>query len=289
MAARQLPMRRKWRRTLKVRSEFVFASRTPCGGKDRVMTDDPFNYSGKLAYLRRLCIDPRLRRTAVAVAAVIVDHANMAYGETYVSVATIIAESQVPRSTALRALRSLERFGWLVTQKRFGTSSNYRLTSPDAGAGSDIGTGVNWNATGAIQNLRRGQTGSDVGVGPVPASGHKQKTLIATEVEQAKPDASRPADPLWGSGLDFLIRKGTPAKQARSFLGQLCKRVGQVQAIALLAVADEQDIVSPIEWLARAGASKGAGSRGRLPRDSRSDDDIAIANEAALARLEASA
>lgn len=254
------------------------------------MSDDPFSYSGKLRLLQRICVDPRLQRTAVAVAAVIVDHAHRTSGQTHVSVATIVAESGVPKSTALRALRRLEELGWMAAEKRFGTSSNYRLTGATVGTGPDAGTGVIWNATGAIQNLRKGQTGPDAGTGPVPSSGHKQKDLEATGIEQAKPDAPRPSDPLWGRGLAFLIRKGAAEKPARSFLGNLCKQVGQVQAIALLSQAEEADAVEPIAWLAKAAQSKVLSLRGgKLARDARSEDEIVAANEAAAFRLGAHA
>jgi hypothetical protein len=254
------------------------------------MSDEPFTYSGKLAFLRRVCVDPRLQRTAVAVVAVIVDHAHRSTGRTHVSVATIVAESGVPKSTALRALRRLEELGWLSAEKRFGTSSNYTLTSATAGTGPDVGTGVIWNATGAIQNLRKGKTGPDAGAGPVPNSGHKQEDLKATGIEQAKPDASRPVDPLWGSGLAFLVRKGTPELQARSFLGKLCKQAGQLQAIALLADAEEADVVDPVSWLAKAAQSKVLPLRGgRLARDTRSEDEITAALESELAKFEARA
>lgn len=241
------------------------------------MADERFNYSGKLAFLQRLCIDPRLQRTAVAVAAVIVDHANRVTGQTHVSVATIVTASGVPKSTALRALRKLEECGWLESDKRFGASSNYRLTGPDSDTGPDAGTGANWNATGAIQNLRKGLTGPDAGAGPVPMSGHKQKDLKATGKEQAKPDASRPADPLWGSGLQWLTSKGVAEKPARSFLGKLCKQLGQVEAVALLATAQEEDAIAPIEWLAKAAQGRGGKATGHLPRDTRSEDEQAAA------------
>lgn len=253
------------------------------------MADEPFSYSGKLGFLRRICIDARLQRTAVAVASVLLDHAHRRTGETHVSVATIVMESGVPKSTTLRALRQLELCGWICADRRFGASSTYRLTGSDGDTGSGAGTGAIWNATGAIQNLRKGPTGPEAGTGPVPTSGHKQEEIKATGIEQAKPDAARPLDPLWGAGLSFLISKGTPERQARSFLGALCKQVGQVHAIALLAQAEEHDVVAPLEWLAKAAQARGGRVTGRLQRDVRSEDEIARANEAALARLEAAA
>lgn len=252
------------------------------------MADEPFSYSGKLAFLRHVCVDARLQRTAVAVAAVIVDHANWVTGQTHVSVATIVAESGVPKSTALRAIRNLETCGWILAEKRFGASTNYRLTGATVGTGSDAETGARWNATGAIQNLRRGKTGSDAGTGPVPMPGHEQREIRATGIEQAQPDAARPVDPIWGSGLHFLARKNVPERHARSFLGRLCKQVGQFQVMALLAEAEAQDVVAPLPWLASAAQTRQRNGA-RLLRDTRSEDEIVRANEMALARLGATA
>lgn len=59
-------------------------------------------------------------------------------------------------------------------------------------------------------------------------------------------------DPIWGAGLSFLVRKGTPEKQARTFLGKLRKKAGDVELVAMLADAEAQDISDPIPWLSAA-------------------------------------
>lgn len=62
-------------------------------------------------------------------------------------------------------------------------------------------------------------------------------------------------DPIWGSGLAFLLRKGIPVKPARSLLGQLRKAAGDVQCGAILADAEAQDISDPAPWLMKAAAN----------------------------------
>lgn len=134
----------------------------------------PFSYSAKLALLCRACADPRLLRTTLSVLAVIVDAADKTTGATFIGVTKIISASNVPKSTALRALKQLEACGWLCIERRFGSSSNYFLSSPERGTSPDTGTGAVWNGTGAIQNLRKGSTSPDIGTGPVPTPGHYQ-------------------------------------------------------------------------------------------------------------------
>jgi hypothetical protein len=134
----------------------------------------PFSYSAKLALLCRACADPRLLRTTLSILAVIVDAADKTTGATFIGVTKIIAASNVPKTTALRALKQLEMCGWLRIERRFGSSSNYYLSSPERGTSPGTGTSVVWNGTGAIQNLRKGSTSPGTGTGPVPTPGHYQ-------------------------------------------------------------------------------------------------------------------
>lgn len=61
--------------------------------------------------------------------------------------------------------------------------------------------------------------------------------------------AEQAPDPIWGTGLAFLIRKGIPKIQARSLLGKLRKTAGDVETGALLAQAEADDITDPAPWL----------------------------------------
>lgn len=71
------------------------------------------------------------------------------------------------------------------------------------------------------------------------------------------------ADPIWGSGLAFLVRKGIPMPQARSLLGKLKKEVGDIRAGALLADAETEDISNPAPWLMQAAKQKQAGPQSK--------------------------
>ena len=114
----------------------------------------PWGYSAKVKFAIRMMRDRRLNPSALAVGSVLIDHANRKSGKCFLKVATIVDESGVPRSTALRSLQALESTGWIETDKRFGAVSNYQLTGPEDGTGPTVGTGVNLN-------LRRGGTGPD--------------------------------------------------------------------------------------------------------------------------------
>lgn len=74
------------------------------------------------------------------------------------------------------------------------------------------------------------------------------------------------ADPIWDTGLAFLIRKGIPVKPARGLLGQLRKAAGDIQCGAILADAEAQDISDPAPWLMKAAANaKARGSPNGAP------------------------
>lgn len=62
------------------------------------------------------------------------------------------------------------------------------------------------------------------------------------------------ADPIFGVGLDFLVRKGTAEKAARSFLGllrkEMCNRDAEV--FELLQRCEHEDVSDPVPWLRKA-------------------------------------
>jgi hypothetical protein len=68
-------------------------------------------------------------------------------------------------------------------------------------------------------------------------------------------EASPPADPIWETGLAFLIRKGIAEKQARPLLGKVKKAAGDIEAARILADAESQDITDPAPWLMAAAAN----------------------------------
>lgn len=260
------------------------------------MADEPFNYSGKLAYLRRVCVDPRLQRTVVAVAAVLIDYADKNTGRCYPSVARIVQESGVPKTTTLRALRRMEEFGWLITERRNGAQSSYTLTSSDTGTGATVGTGASWNQTGAIQNLRVGRTGPDTGTEAVPTPEPEQENSIkATGEEQGCVSAERFAD-FW---------KAYPKKVGKAAASAVWKRKTlDPYAAAILAdvsasnapggrwcntarkfIKDPERYLKGEHWNDEWQSVNAIPLTGLLPRDTRSEDEQEAANLASAARF----
>lgn len=75
---------------------------------------------------------------------------------------------------------------------------------------------------------------------------------------------SPPADPIWGTGLSFLLRRGIPEKQARQLLGKVRQAAGDIDAGAILARAEADDVSDPAPWLmtAASNAKARAGPKG---------------------------
>ena len=64
--------------------------------------------------------------------------------------------------------------------------------------------------------------------------------------------AALPVDPIWGSGLSFLIAKGTKVSHARTFLGKMVRAYGVVLLQQALERAEHDDVVEPRAWLQKA-------------------------------------
>lgn len=136
------------------------------------MADERLTYSAKLGLLCLVSRDARLTRSDVAVASVLIDHTNPDTRACYPSVATIVAESGVPKSTVLRSLLRLENAGHIVAQKRKGAVTSYDLsTGVTTGTSSDRPTGV-------ISNLRQGPTGVTPGTKVVSPPEPEQKEKL---------------------------------------------------------------------------------------------------------------
>lgn len=107
--------------------------------------DPPLNYSGKLWRLGRICRDKRLSQAAIAVAAVLIEHADRYSGRCYPSVSRIVTESGLPRTNVLRALKALESTGWIIVERRTGATSTY---SQPFGHGRQMNWAVSPNELG---------------------------------------------------------------------------------------------------------------------------------------------
>lgn len=96
------------------------------------------------------------------------------------------------------------------------------------------------------------------------------------------PNDAAAADPLWHTGLNFLIRKGIAEKPARSFIGKLKAALGDINAGALLAQAESEDITDPVPWLQVHGRALGA-TNASTGRKSAAERVLAHAIEGELA------
>jgi len=78
------------------------------------------------------------------------------------------------------------------------------------------------------------------------------------KTEPPEPPKPPEPDPIFGVGLAFLLAKGVPERNARSFLGLLRKECGSdIVAAGLLTRAEQDDISDPVAWLTKAAkASK---------------------------------
>lgn len=92
---------------------------------------------------------------------------------------------------------------------------------------------------------------------------HYSNTPRAKEQELPPTAGKEPPDPIFGTGLALLMRKGVPEKPARSFLGKFRRDVGDdLKASALLAKAETDDISEPLAWLAKAAKARASTTTG---------------------------
>lgn len=71
--------------------------------------------------------------------------------------------------------------------------------------------------------------------------------------------AEESPDPIFGTGLALLVRKGVPEKSARSFLGMFRKTCADdLVAAELLVRAEVEDVSEPVAWLTKAAKTRKA-------------------------------
>lgn len=171
---------------------FAEAQASAGGLQAKNTTVGAFSYSGKLSVMLAATRDPSLMRTDLAVLGVLMEHADRNSGEAFPSVARLVGESGVPKTTTLRALKRLEASGWMRVERRQGAHSTYWLTGPADGTSKESSTGATHGTspaggTGAIQSRNRChpglRTGSTHGTNPVPHVGPEQREEQQVEQE----------------------------------------------------------------------------------------------------------
>lgn len=256
---------------------------------------DAFNYSAKLDYLQGICRDARLTRSAIAVASVLVEYAHKRTGEAYPSIARIVEESGVPRTTCLRAIRQLEDCAHLSASRKQGAQSLYLLTHSTSGTSSTDGTSPTQDATSAIQDAGLSSTGSTHGTDPVlPMDPEQEEKLEAIGTEQVRvAEVSRFAE-FWSA---YPRKEGSRKKcgttwnrakldrQADEILADLAKRGavgGPWHGTEMRFIPHPLNYLNGERWKDEWTPAKS--SPGILPRDE-ADDDLAAYNAEAALRI----
>lgn len=89
--------------------------------------------------------------------------------------------------------------------------------------------------------------------------------------------ADAPAlDQLFSRGIEILTSRGVDKKNVRAFLGLMRKRVGDVKAMELLLMVDEQDISAPIAWLTKVMDNRKTNHEYKSQRDKVADTGFAL-------------
>lgn len=112
---------------------------------------------------------------------------------------------------------------------------------------------------GSPRDVPRDNHGTD---GDVPReSGGSDDTGTVTSISLAKAKGASAPDPIWETGLDYLVSCSVPEKGARSFLGKMRQALGDDLLVAeLLTKAQAQQVSDPLAWLrAAAGRKTNAG------------------------------
>lgn len=192
------------------------------------------------------CSDGRLYHPVVAEQALAAWEERVAYREKI--------DGQNTRQQKLRA----ERAELMADLKAAGVHLTWNTPIAEIRARhADLSQTVTPPDTGQSQTCHGDSHGLD-GTG---RDGNKELTEANASDAGASPDP--PPDPIWGTGLAFLTRRGIPEKQARSLLGKVKQACGDIEAGALLARAEAEDITDPAPWLMAAASRARAGPNGR--------------------------
>ena len=260
------------------------------------MTDLAFNYSGKLAYLQKVAIDPRATKSAVAVAAVLLNYADNRTGRAYPSIDRLVQESGVPKRTCIRAIRLLEMCDHLTAARRVGANSQYILAGATDDTGVTGGTGAIHDPTGAIPRPSVRKTGVTSGTNPVPPVAPElevEAKAIGIELD-ARARGGRFAE-FWEAyprheGGRANCEKAWVSKkldrEADRILEDIRSRLadpGQWKSIEQRFIPHPKTYLNQRRWEDEWAPTKA--STGQLPREPGNDDDIAALNEAAALRI----
>lgn len=94
-------------------------------------------------------------------------------------------------------------------------------------------------------------------VGSLASLGMGVPSTTGAEAPDDKPvspidGVKAPPDPIFGHALAFLLGKGVKERGARSFLGAMRKKHGDVRLAELIAKAEREDVSDPLAWISAA-------------------------------------
>lgn len=72
-------------------------------------------------------------------------------------------------------------------------------------------------------------------------------------------------DPVFGVALRFLLRKGVKESNARSYLGLMRKKHGDVLVIEVATAAEQEDVSDPLGWMRKAMEARARGRQASKP------------------------
>jgi hypothetical protein len=243
------------------------------------MADD-YGLLAKWKLAQAASVDSRLTRGDLAVLIQILDQMND--GEAWPGLGYIAKTVAIDRSSVVRGVKRLVDLGYLTRKSGNQSKSNrYRM-------------GIPARCETAPRRMRapRGKTAPGVGAGvhlDLGAPAHPEPAY--KNPPNTTHDAARPAG-LWTDGIRLLTDAGTSREDAGATIGKLRKQLGEDEASAVVAQMLAIRPTGPKSYLfgvMNKRRNAPTSRDGRLARDTRTEDELASANEEALARLGATA
>lgn len=237
---------------------------------------------------RNAAVDNRLSHAAIKVLAVIIDHMNRLTGEAFPGHDRMRAITGLHRTSSMRAVADLERFGYVQVVRTPNRANRYIVpswpTCKDWPTGSTDATG-SADATGRKSAHETGKTGRISAHGPV-APMRPEPALKQPALKQPTGHASRDADAshVWRHALSWLTESGIQEAAARSLIGKARKTLTDEQLMNLVREGQQHQVADPKAWLAAGMRRPGRKSAKPITRTTNSES-LASA-DAALAALE---
>ena len=242
---------------------------------------------------RAAVLNSNLPSSAKLSLIVLAEFANQDGSNCFPSIETIARVSSCNERTTRRVLETCRKAGWIRSQSKGNRSGwrhyEYTLLLPDGADNMPARSYSPADTTPARLKETCGQIGQNVRTSATEGADTVSTYLSNTYPIPIKNQASKTADAVpvpsfWEIGKDYLVKKGVDIQKAGAVIGKLRKQVGEAETLKLLMLAQREDISDPVTWL-YACANKSSMTAKVLPRDDRSDDELAEANNAAALRL----